>query len=356
MSFSKLLYSALRSVFWTILILGLVGALAAWALTDRYQRFLETPVELDGDEIIIEIPRGTTMRALAGRLREDRIFSNPYWFLALAYQRGKLEALKAGEYAVASGTLPEELLDQFVSGRSIELPITFIEGWTYRDAIQAIAERSSFVSELYGLPDDEIAERLRIPGGHPEGWFFPDTYRFPRGSSDVTILTRAYQQMQGVLDDEWAGRDADLPITTPYQALILASIIEKETGVASERPAIAGVFTRRLRQGMRLQTDPTVIYGMGERYDGNIRRSDLTTPTAYNTYLIDGLPPTPIALPGRAAIHAAVHPADGETLFFVARGDGSHHFSATLDEHNCAVRHYQLGRPCGQLQPQPPAQ
>jgi len=274
----------------------------------------------------------------------------------LAYKRGQLNALKAGEYAVTSGTLPEELLDQFVTGRSIELPITFIEGWTYRDAIRAITERSSFVSELYGLSDEVIAERLQIPQGHPEGWFFPDTYRFPRGSTDVTILTRAYQRMQTVLDEEWADRAPDLFVTTPYEALILASIIEKETGVPSERPAISGVFTRRLREGMRLQTDPTVIYGMGEDYDGNIRKSDLTTPTPYNTYMIDGLPPTPIALPGRAAIHAALHPADDEALYFVARGDGSHHFSATLDEHNCAVRHYQLGRPCGQLEPQPPAQ
>jgi UPF0755 protein len=356
MSFSNLLRSALRSVFWTIVVLGLVSALVAWALWNRYQQFLATPLELDSEEIIIDVPRGTTMRALGQRLREDRIFDNPYWFLALAYQRGQLNALKAGEYAVTSGTLPEELLDQLVTGRSIELPITFIEGWTYRDAIQAIAKRSSFVSELSDLSDEAIAERLQIPQGHPEGWFFPDTYRFPRGSTDVTILTRAYERMRAVLDQEWGDRAPDLPVTTPYEALILASIIEKETGVASERPAISGVFTRRLREGMRLQTDPTVIYGMGEDYDGNIRKSDLTTPTPYNTYVIDGLPPTPIALPGRAAIHAAVHPEDGEALYFVARGDGSHHFSATLEQHNCAVRHYQLGRPCGQLEPQPPAQ
>ena len=183
----------------------------------------------------------------------------------------------------------------------------------------------------------------RAPGEHPEGQLFPDTYAYPRGTHALHVVKRAYARMQTILGEEWAQREEGLPLTTPYEALILASIVEKETGLAAERPEIAGVFVRRLRKGMKLQTDPTVIYGMGAAFDGNIRRSDLTTDTPYNTYVRTGLPPTPIALPGRDAIHAALHPAAGDSLYFVAKGDGGHAFSATLEEHNRAVRRYQLG-------------
>jgi UPF0755 protein len=241
----------------------------------------------------------------------------------------------------------------FASGRSIQYPVTLVEGRRFRDVVGELAEVSVLEHELTGLSDAEVMERVGIDEAHPEGWLFPDTYLVVRGSTDVALLRRAYERMQEVLAEEWANRSEDLPLATPYDALILASIIEKETGVAEERPAIAGVFVRRLQRGMRLQTDPTVIYGMDDAFDGDIRRADLRRETPYNTYVIDGLPPTPIALPGREAIHAALHPADGDSLYFVARGDGRHYFSATLDEHNCAVRHYQLDQPCGALRETP---
>ena len=212
-----------------------------------------------------------------------------------------------------------------------------------------MSDSDVFDIELADASTAELMQRIGIEDDNPEGWLFPDTYLFDRGTSDVEILSRAHRRMREVLDEEWAKREQGLPLETPYQALTLASIVEKETGLASERPQIAGVFVRRLQKGMKLQTDPTVIYGMGDDFDGNIRREDLTRPTPYNTYVIQGLPPTPIALPGREAINAVLHPADGDALYFVARGDGSHHFSATLDEHNCAVRHYQLNKPCSTL-------
>ncbi len=341
--------SLFRSVFWAIVILVLVCAALGWVVWGQYQTFLSTPLALEQPEIILEVPTGTTMRKLAERLRAERIFANPYFFIALAYQKGQMESLKAGEYAVRSGMLPGELLERLTSGRSIEFPVTLVEGRTFREALATIAAQPAFVSELTGLDDEEIIRRVGIEAGHPEGWIFPDTYRFRRGTTDTQVLRRAYKRMRDILASEWEGRDAGLPLQTPYEALILASIVEKETAVAAERPRIAGVFVRRLEKGMRLQTDPTVIYGLGDAYDGNIRKEDLSRPTPYNTYAVAGLPPTPIALPGREAIHAALHPADGDSLYFVARGDGTHYFSSNLDEHNCAVRHYQLKQPCSGL-------
>ncbi len=243
---------------------------------------------------------------------------------------------------------PVEVLDLLISGRVIQYPITLVEGWTFRQAVAAILANGRFGNDLAGQSDADLMTALGRPGEHPEGRFFPDTYSFPRRTTGVDVLRRALQRMDQVLAEEWAGRADGLPLRTPYEALTLASIIEKETGLVAERPEIGGVFVRRLEQGMRLQTDPTVIYGMGERFDGNIRRADLQEATPYNTYVIPGLPPTPIALPGRAAIHAALHPVPGDSLYFVARGDGGHVFSATLDQHNRAVREYQLRRPRGQ--------
>jgi UPF0755 protein len=340
-----------KNILVTLVILIAIGGGVAAAGWSWYQRFLKEPIELapDQGQALFTVPAGATLRGIAHDLADRRWISSRFMFMMLAYQTDQQGALKAGEYAVKAGMRPPELLALLTSGKSIQFPVTLIPGITFREAVRRVAENDVFEIELSGLSDAEIMQRIGIEAEHPEGWLFPDTYLFDRGTTDTEILKRAYQRMRSVLDDEWATRAQGLPIETPYQALILASIVEKETGVPSERPQIAGVFARRLQQGMKLQTDPTVIYGMGEDYDGNIRRPDLTRPTPYNTYVIQGLPPTPIALPGREAINAVLHPADGEALYFVARGDGSHHFSATLDEHNCAVRHYQLNTPCATL-------
>ena len=342
----------------TLLILIVVVLLAGGAVAGggwlEYQRFLEAPVSAGSDEpVVIRIPPGQSLRGLAERLAADGHVRNALWFVAHAYRSGQHGAIKAGEYAVPADATPSELLGIVTRGRSIQYAVTLVEGRTFREALAALAAAEALEVELAERSDAEIMARVGIDAPDPEGWIFPDTYLYTRGSSDTEILRRAHRRMQRVLSEEWAGRSEGLPLEQPYQALILASIVEKETGIAGERAAIAGVFTRRLRRGMRLQTDPTVIYGLGDDYDGDLTRAHLEAPTPYNTYVVDGLPPTPIALPGRAAIHAVLHPDAGDALYFVARGDGSHHFSATLDEHNCAVRHYQLGRTCAALEEQP---
>jgi UPF0755 protein len=338
-----------KTIITTLLVLAVVVggvALSGWSW---YQGFLQQPVALDSDRESFVVKPGATLRDVAHELADRGWISSRFLFVMMAYERDQQESLKAGEYAVENGIRPPELLALLTSGKSIQFPATLIPGTTFRDALALIAADPAFRHELEGLSDSEIMARVGIEAEHPEGMLFPDTYLFGRGTTDIEILKRAHRQLQDVLAEEWEARAPGLPYRNPYEALIMASIVEKETGLASERPAIAGVFVRRLEQGMRLQTDPTVIYGMGDAYDGNIRRADLQRPTPYNTYVIDGLPPTPIALAGREAIHAALHPADGETLYFVSRGDGSHHFSVSLDEHNCAVRHYQLNQPCAAL-------
>jgi UPF0755 protein len=331
----------LRVLF--VLILA-AGFLAAGFWLD-YQRFLETPLQLEETPAVIEVPRGASIRQVAKALTAKGAIQHPYYFVALAMRRGDAARIKAGEFELRQGMGPAELLDAIVAGKVIQYPITLVEGWTFRQAVDTVAKDGRFHGDIGSLSDEALMERLGRPGELPEGRLFPDTYSFPRRTAALDVLRRALERMEQVLAEEWESRAEGLPIETPYQALILASIVEKETAVPSERPDIAGVFVRRLEKGMKLQTDPTVIYGMGARYDGNIRRTDLNEATPYNTYVIDGLPPTPIALPGREAIHAVLHPAEGDSLYFVARGDGSHQFSATLDEHNRAVRRYQLGRP-----------
>ena len=239
---------------------------------------------------------------------------------------------------------PDDLLALLVSGKSVGYSLTLVEGWNIRQVRAAVAGHEALKQTLEGVDDVQLMELLGLPGEHPEGRFFPDTYRFTRGMRDLDFLRRAQRKMDRELAAAWAEKSEDAPLKSPYEALILASIVEKETGQADERPRIAGVFARRLRKGMKLQTDPTVIYGMGERFDGNIRRRDLREDTPYNTYVHAGLPPTPIAMPGREALLAAVNPAPGKAIYFVAKGDGSHAFSATLAEHNAAVRKYQLKR------------
>ncbi len=348
----------MKTLLSTLFVLLLAGGAAYWGAQSLYGEFLATPVELgetagkdrdNGDRVLYSVVDGATIRSVAHDLADRGWISSRFLFTIHAYLTGQENALKKGEYAIERGMTPDDLLDLFASGKSIQFPVAIVPGTTFRDAVDALGASSIFGNELAGLSDDEIMQRIGLDAEDPEGWLFPDTYLYVRGTPDSEILKQAHQRMRDVLAEEWAGRADDLPLATPYEALILASIVEKETGQAGERPRIAGVFTRRLEQGMKLQTDPTIIYGLGDEYDGDITREHLRRPTPYNTYVIPALPPTPIALPGREAIHAVLHPADGDELFFVARGDGSHHFSATLEEHNCAVRHYQLNQPCAIL-------
>jgi UPF0755 protein len=274
----------------------------------------------------------------------QRIINDPWLFILLAKVKGVETRVRAGEYQIETGMTADDLLEKFTQGSAIQYSLTVIEGWSFRQMLAAIAEDPVIEHTLEGKNNQEIMALIGHPELHPEGMFFPDTYRFPKGTSDIDFLQRAFQVMQNHLTREWNQRDSDLPLKSSYEALILASIIEKETGAGFERPLISGVFIRRLQKNMRLQTDPTIIYGLGEGFDGNIRFRDLKKDTPYNTYLHAGLTPTPIALPGLEAIRAALHPAKTDALYFVSKGDGTHHFSATLDEHNTAVRRYQLNK------------
>jgi UPF0755 protein len=285
---------------------------------------------------------GTPLRALAHDLSARGVLPEPYSLIALAYLRGQSRALKAGEYRFPEGVTASELLDRVVAGKVIEYPFVIVEGWNFEQVRRALAASPKLVQTLEGLTPEEIMRRLGRPELHPEGRFYPDTYYYAAGHTDLSILNRAFERMRVRLAEEWGRRDPAVPYRSPDEALVMASIIEKETGQPDERPLIAGVFVNRLRKGMRLQTDPTVIYGLGPAYDGNIRARDLRRDTPYNTYTRAGLPPTPIAMPGGESLAAAMRPAKTDALYFVSRGDGSHVFSATLKEHNAAVIKYQL--------------
>lgn len=323
-----------------ILSASLVGG---WYLWD-FRAFSSTPLNLGPEGVVLEVAPGTTLRGLAHEMRELELLQNSRYFVWLGRLEGAASRIRAGEYQVAAGTTPRMLLDLLVSGEVIQHELTVLEGWTFRQLREAIARHDALQQTLQGVSDELVMTRLGKESLHPEGQFAPDTYRFPRGTTDLDFLRRAQNTLEEWLRKEWAARAENLPYDDPYQALIMASIIEKETGLATERGQIAGVFVRRLQKNMRLQTDPTVIYGMGERYQGNIRREDLVGDTPYNTYTRGGLPPTPIALPGLASIRAALHPEAGTALYFVAKGDGSHYFSDTNAEHQAAVKRYQLKR------------
>jgi UPF0755 protein len=254
---------------------------------------------------------------------------------------GRASQIKAGSYLLEHPVTPLELLEVLAKGEVIPQQVSVIEGWTFKQLRATLDAEPDLKHDTAGLSDAEVLQRIGATEAHPEGLFFPDTYNFAAGSSDLAVLKRAYQSMQQHLQEGWAGREAGLPLKSPYQALILASIVEKETGTPEDRPMIAGVFINRLRKGMLLQTDPTVIYGLGSKFDGNLRKRDLLADTPYNTYTRAGLTPTPIALPGLAALQATLHPAQTDALYFVARGDGSSHFSGSLNEHNRAVNKYQ---------------
>ena len=323
-----------------LLIAVAVGAGAAWWL--RAPMALRAGLDAT-QPLELEIEPGTTPRGVAQAVVQAGFDTDArllYWWFRLS---GQDRGIKTGNYEIPPGTSPEALLHKLVRGEEALRAVTLVEGWTFRQLRAALARAEQLKPDTAGLSEAEIMTRLDRAGLPAEGRFFPDTYTYAKGSSDLAVLRRALHAMDRRLEAAWALRASDTPLKSPEQALILASIVEKETGRAEDRAQIAGVFTNRLRVGMLLQTDPTVIYGLGEKFDGNLRRRDLQTDTPYNTYTRPGLPPTPIAMPGRAALLAAVQPAATRALYFVARGDGSSHFSNTLDEHNRAVNKYQRG-------------
>ena len=331
-----------RGLMW-LAMLALVAA-AAWGWHD-FNRFARTPLRVTTIGDSIDIARGSSFKTIVADLRQQGVTrAHPLYWRALAEQMRVAGRLHAGEYALTPGITPRTLLANMAAGRVLQRNLTIVDGWTFQELRQALARAEKLKHDSSDLDDAAVMQRIGAAGENPEGRFLPETYAYVKGDSDLDILRRAHQAMVKTLASLWAGRAPDLPLATPYDALILASIVEKETGKPDERAQIAGVFVRRLRHHMLLQTDPTVIYGMGARYAGNIRRSDLTTDTPYNTYTRPGLPPTPIALPGKAALQATLHPAAGDALYFVARGDGGHVFSSTLAEHNRNVDCYQRKR------------
>ncbi len=336
----------MRKWLWRVVVVGLLtgGALAAAAvwLWNDLQTNLDRPIALNGDSELFTIERGSSLSALATRFAHAGWIAHPYYLRFEARRLGIGGRIQAGLYEIPHGATPRGLLRKFVAGDVKTFTITFIEGATFREMLVELARHPQLEQTLHELDTRAILARAAPGRDHPEGWFFPSTYRFSAGDSDADILRRAHTRLLEVLDRNWAERAPELPYAEPVDALIMASIIEKETGRAEERAMIAGVFVRRLEKGMKLQTDPTVIYGIGTAFAGNLRRRDLETDTPYNTYTRPGLPPTPIAMPGEAAIHAALNPAAGDALYFVGKGDGSHAFSRTLAEHNAAVRRYQL--------------
>ncbi len=306
--------------------------------------WVNAPLEQSVASVDLNIEPGSSARDVARQVAATGVQVQPellYWWFRLS---GKSRNIRAGSYELGHGTTPASLLQKLVRGDEALRTVTLVEGWTFRQARQALARAEDLRPDSKTMSDETLMEALDRTGQHPEGRFFPDTYTYSKGSSDIAVLRRAMRSMDQHLEAAWKLRQPGLALQTPEQALILASIIEKETGRVQDQALISSVFNNRMRIGMRLQTDPTVIYGMGAQFDGNLRRADLQADTPYNTYTRSGLPPTPISLPGRAALIAAVNPQASKSLYFVARGDGTSHFSATLDEHNRAVDKYQRGR------------
>jgi len=309
----------------------------------EYQTFLDTPLSIEKETIFVVKP-GMTFKDINNKLKMLHLTKDNTYLAILARYSGKANKIKSGEYLFSPGLNPIELLNLLVSGKVIQYSFTLLEGWQVREMMHAINETDLIKHTLLSDEPENLMIELGYSDKAAEGLFFPDTYNFPKGTTDKAFLQRAYQRLHDVLDEEWQARTENLPYKTAYEALIMASIIEKETGLASERSTIAGVFVRRLNKNMKLQTDPTVIYAMGKQFNGNIRKKDLDIDSPYNTYRYKGLPPSPIALVGREAVHAALHPEEGKSLYFVAKGDGSHYFSETLKEHNQAVVKYQLNK------------
>jgi UPF0755 protein len=327
----------------------LLGALTAIVLVLVFSHYVNTPFTLDED-VVVTIPSGATLGQVARQLNREGIIHSPLYWKILARITGSANRIKAGEYRLSGSLTPGEILSMLVAGKTLQYNITIPEGWTFRHMLEAIRNKQEILTTADTLDAATIMKAVGEPGMNPEGRFLPETYFFTRNTPDIDILRRSHDAMKTLLQREWGQRVDGLPLKTPYEALILASIVEKETGVADERPMIAAVFINRLRKGMRLQTDPTVIYGMGDRYKGNIRKKDLLRDTPYNTYTRKGLPPTPIALPSASSIHAVLHPADSKALYFVARGGGRHYFSNSYEEHRKAVIKYLLDGDAGRYQ------
>ena len=329
-------------------LLSILAALAAVALVAvavagwQANRYLDSPLPIPQAGYTFEIRPGTPFSAVVSQLADEGLVSRPGVFRGYARFRGLAGSIQAGEYQVSPGATPRSLLTQFTSGEVVLYSFTIVEGWNHWDLLRALQSHPQIDASMVEEDWAALLAELGAESAHPEGLFLPETYRFPRNTTDRSLLKQAYGLMQEALEQEWEQRAEDAPVQTPYEALILASIVEKETARADERARIAGVFARRLDKRMRLQTDPTVIYGIGPSFNGNITRKDLRTDTPYNTYTRGGLPPTPIAMPGRDAIRAALNPEPGTELFFVATGlpDGSHTFSTTKAEHDAAVAEY----------------
>jgi UPF0755 protein len=326
----------MRFLRFLVIFVLLVGVAAAGG---GYFWFTQ-PLSL-AQSVEFRVPSGAGLRGVAQALNQAGVEIEPNLLVLAARLSGKARAIRAGTYGIAPGATPQSLLAMLTAGKVLQVDAQLIEGWTFRQWRSKIAAHPGLEHVTDTLSESELMSRLGLAGQAPEGMFFPDTYRVDKYSSDLELFALAARAMQKHLEQEWEQRAANLPYRNAYEALIMASIVEKETGTESDRELVAGVFVNRLRIGMRLQTDPTVIYGLGERFDGNLRKVDLQTDTPYNTYTRAGLPPTPITMPGLASLKAALHPAATKAFYFVARGDGSSHFSATLDEHNQAVIRYQ---------------
>ena len=321
-------------LLWLLFLLVVLAGLFAY--------YANTPIPLERTPFEFTLKQGSSLKSAASQIKKAGGLSNEWLFVLLARGLGQARQIKPGNYQLEHEVTPLKLLHMISKGRVEQSSLTIIEGTTFRQLRAVLNGDPTLRHDSAPLSDEDILKRIGASETSAEGLFFPDTYNYDKGSSDLVVLKRAYQLMQRQLQESWKNRDADLPFDTPYQALILASIVEKETGQPGDRPMIASVFVNRLRKNMRLQTDPTVIYGMGDKFKGNLRRKDLTTDSPYNTYTRSGLTPTPIALPGLAAIQAALHPAPSKALYFVARGDGTSHFSTNLIEHNSAVNRFQL--------------
>ena len=331
-----------RSQYTLVAVVALtiaLGALGAWQLVHAWA---DRPGPLP-EPVVVEIEAGTGFGRVARDLERLGVVENAALFSVLARLEDAAESVHAGEYRFVPAATPNAVLRQLVEGDVTVYRLQILEGWSVSDLMTAVGKAPALEATLAGVEVGKLLTRLDLGEGHPEGRFFPDTYHYRRGATDAEILRVAYQKMQSVMEVEWQGRAPDLPYRQRSDALVMASLVEKETGLPADRSRVAGVFVRRLKRGMRLQADPSVIYGLGREFDGNLTRAHLNRDGPYNTYTRAGLPPTPIALPGGAAIHAALHPAEEEAMYFVARGDGSSEFSVTLAEHVRAVRRFQLG-------------
>ena len=323
------------------LVLSAVASSAGWWFWRDMQIQLHAPLNLAAD-IDFTISPGMSLQAVCKELRRIELMPQAYYLYLEVRLQKKQGQLKAGEYLIKQGTTPLQLLDQFVNGKVEQYAVTLIEGWTFTQIMDEIRKSSHLMQTLNVTDNMQLMHALNAVERNPEGLFFPDTYLFPGNTTDIEFLHRAYVRQQQILNEEWQQRADELPYNSPYDALIMASLIEKETALAEERPMIAGVFVRRLQKGMPLQTDPTIIYAMADKFNGNLTKEDMSIDSPYNTYLHVGLPPTPIAMAGRESIHAALHPEGGNALYFVAKGGGAHQFSDSLSEHNKAVAKYQL--------------